>query len=169
MISVFGLSLSMPENQNIIHSFYSAFQRKDSMAMGTLYHEDATFEDPAFGKLSSDQAKSMWAMLVARGGENLKIEFEIIHEDAKSAQVIWQAWYEFSKTKRPVHNVITASFDIKDGKIIKHVDKFSFWKWSRMALGTPGLLLGWSPLIKNKVRKESLKILHRYMTAEKIN
>lgn len=31
-------------------------------------------------------------------------------------------------------------------------------KWSKMALGTPGLLLGWTSFLKNKVRKEYEKL-----------
>ncbi|HPM68974.1 MAG TPA: nuclear transport factor 2 family protein, partial [Piscinibacter sp.] len=29
------------------------------------------------------------------------------------------------------------------------------WTWSRQALGTPGLLLGWSGFLKDKVRAKA--------------
>ena len=51
----------------------------------------------------------------------------------------------------------------KDGKIIKHVDRFNFWKWSSMALGLPGMLLGFTPIIKNGVRKNVHQLLKKYM------
>ena len=53
-----------------------------------------------------------------------------------------------------VINDIIAEFKIKDGKIIKHQDKFDFYKWSRQALGFPGLFLGWTPFLKNKVSQD---------------
>ena len=43
--------------------------------------------------------------------------------------------------------------EIENGTIIKHTDEFNFYKWSKMALGTPGLLLGWTSFFRNKVRK----------------
>ena len=39
----------------------------------------------------------------------------------------------------------------KDDKIIKHVDKFNFWRWSRQSLGPVGLVLGWTPMLRKKV------------------
>lgn len=150
-------------DNSIIYPFYEAFQKKDANTMRSFYHKDATFEDPAFGKLHSAQVKSMWSMLIERGGKDFKLEFEITREDENSAEAVWQAWYVFSKTKRPVHNIIKASFKFKDGKIIEHIDQFNFWRWSRMALGVPGILLGWTPIIKNKVAAESLKMLSKFM------
>lgn len=153
----------MPNKNSIIDSFYSAFQENNADAMNALYHADATFEDPAFGKLNALQVKAMWSMLIERGGKDLKIEFKIIHEDEQSGQAIWQAWYVFSKTKRPIHNVIRANFKFENGEIIDHQDQFDFWKWTRMALGAPGILMGWTPFLRNKVRNESLRLLSKYM------
>jgi hypothetical protein len=30
-----------------------------------------------------------------------------------------------------------------------------FWPWSRQALGAPGLLLGWTPLLRAKVQRQA--------------
>ncbi|MCB0245996.1 MAG: nuclear transport factor 2 family protein, partial [Anaerolineae bacterium] len=61
------------------------------------------------------------------------------------------------------HNRIDASFRFQDGKIIQHRDSFSFWRWSSMALGPVGMLLGWSPLVKNKVRRQAAHNLERFI------
>jgi hypothetical protein len=66
-------------------------------------------------------------------------------------------------TGRRVHNKIDATFQFQDGKIIRHHDRFNFWKWSFMALGPVGLFLGWSPFIKNKVRKQAAKNLEKFI------
>ena len=52
-----------------------------------------------------------------------------------------------------------AAFRFEDGLIIDHRDSFDFWKWTRMALGVPGTLLGWSPIVQGKVRKQSKLLL----------
>ena len=37
---------------------------------------------------------------------------------------------------------ISTAYEFKDGKIIKHTDKFDFYRWSRQALGLMGWVLG---------------------------
>ena len=51
-------------------------------------------------------------------------------------------------------NDVRATFRIEDGLIVDHVDGFSFWKWSRQALGTKGLLLGWTPFLRAQGRRD---------------
>ena len=38
-------------------------------------------------------------------------------------------------------------------KIVKHVDDFNMWKWTRMALGLPGMLLGWSSFLERALHR----------------
>jgi hypothetical protein len=62
-----------------------------------------------------------------------------------------------------VHNRIDATFSFDgQGRIASHRDRFNFWRWSRQALGLPGLLLGWSGGLRNKVRQQAAKNLARY-------
>lgn len=131
--------------------------------MTALYSEKATFQDPAFGVLSAEEVRAMWTMLLKSGGSDLDITFEIVHENENSGEAIWHAKYLFGKDKRTVHNIINAKFRFEGGKIIQHVDQFDFWRWSRMALGFTGLLLGWTPFLKNKVRIQAKSRLKKYM------
>jgi hypothetical protein len=63
-----------------------------------------------------------------------------------------------------VNNSIDAQFEFgSDGRIVRHRDRFDFWRWSRQALGTPGLLLGWSPMLRNQVRERAGGNLRRFM------
>jgi hypothetical protein len=78
----------------------------------------------------------------------------------------WEAWYTFSRTGRKVHNIIDASFEFKDGKILVHQDTFDFWRWTRQALGMPGILLGWTPFMRNKVRVTARNGLKKFMGEE---
>ena len=71
----------------------------------------------------------------------------------------WDARYTFSATGRKVLNRIDASFEFRDGLIVRHVDRFPFWTWARQALGAPGLLLGWSGFLRAKVRATAAKNL----------
>jgi uncharacterized protein len=151
------------ENRNLIERFYRAFQQRDGAAMAACYHGAATFRDPVF-ELEGARIGAMWKMLTSRGAD-LRVEFSNVSADAASGSADWQAWYSFSATGRPVHNIINARFRFADGLIVEHVDTFNFWRWSRQALGTVGVLLGWSPMLRAKVRSEAARALDRYVSA----
>lgn len=150
------------ENTQIIQHFYESFARNDAGGMVSCYHDEIEFTDPAFGTLKGTDAKNMWRMLIENGKGNIKIDFKNVKADAEKGSADWIAEYIFSKTGRKVVNKIHAEFEFKDGKIIRHVDDFDAWKWSKQALGIPGLLLGWTPLMKNKIRQTALAALRKY-------
>ncbi|MDB5894551.1 MAG: snoaL-like protein, partial [Rhodoferax sp.] len=37
--------------------------------------------------------------------------------------------------------------------------------WSRQALGAPGMLLGWTPMLRNKVRAQAAANLRKFLAA----
>jgi ketosteroid isomerase-like protein len=150
-------------NEELIKSFYTAFDRKDYKTMQQSYSDDAHFSDPVFQNLTVGEAKAMWQMLIT-SAKDLRISVTDIKADESSGSCRWDAYYTFSTTGRKVHNIIHASFQFRNGKIAKHVDRFDFYRWTRMALGTSGLLLGWSPLIQNAVRKKAMGNLKKFMT-----
>lgn len=152
----------MHPNAALIQQFYMAFGAKNYRAMQQAYHPDATFSDPVFQKLSSKEVKAMWQMLIT-SAKDLEIGCSDISADEKRGRCVWQARYTFTATGRKVHNIIHASFEFKEGKIVRHNDHFDLWRWSRMALGAPGVLLGWSPLIRNKVKKTARRRLEKFM------
>ena len=103
----------------------------------------------------------MWRMLVARATD-LVIRFYVKRADDTRGAAHWDADYTFVKTGRKVGNRIDAEFEFQDGLIRRHKDHFDFWRWSRMALGAPGVLLGWSPVIRNAVRKQAAEGLEAF-------
>jgi len=152
----------MNSNEQIIEEFYAAFANSNPETMASCYHPEIVFEDPAFGKLHGKDASDMWHMLIERAKGNLEIEFSNINADANKGSAEWIATYNFSKTNRKVVNKIKASFEFKDGLIIKHTDDFDFYNWSKQALGTTGLLLGWSFFLHKKVQNQALESLRKY-------
>ena len=144
----------------LIARFYEAFGRRDGDAMAACYAPDARFSDPVFPGLTGAEPGAMWRMLAGRS-EDLQVE--LVEHDAESAH--WRATYTFTQTGRPVVNDVHASFEFADGLIAEHVDDFSFWRWSRQALGTPGLLLGWTPLLRAAVRRRARAGLDEFMAS----
>jgi hypothetical protein len=152
----------MHPNAALIDRFYKAFAAKDSATMAACYHDRVRFSDPVFPNLEGERARGMWKMLVARG-KDLRVEHSGVEADDISGKAHWDAYYSFGPQQRKVHNSIDARFKFQDGLIIEHVDSFDLWKWTRMALGVPGVLLGWSPMIQGKVRKQAGSGLDQWM------
>jgi ketosteroid isomerase-like protein len=150
-------------NQQIIEQLYSSFQAGDAAGMVACYHPEATFEDPAFGKLHGQEVGQMWTMLLERAKGHLDITYSDIRAGDEYGAAYWEAKYPFSRTGRPVHNKIHSHFIFKDGKIFEQKDTFSLWQWASMALGLPGKLLGFMPFFRKKIQEQSRGMLRRYM------
>lgn len=101
--------------------------------------------------------------MLCERGKDLRIEFRDVDADGSSGHAHWEAWYTFSATKRPVHNIIDARFEFRDGKIVRHRDSFDFPAWASQALGPMGMLLGWSSFLKNRVRAKAAAGLGAFM------
>jgi ketosteroid isomerase-like protein len=153
----------MHPNATIINQFYEAFKRKDYATMQGLYHEEATFTDPVFQQLNAREVRAMWEMLIG-AGRDLEISWQDVTAEAEGGRCRWDATYTFSRTGRKVHNIIRATFVFREGKIIQHTDVFDFWRWSRQALGVTGILLGWTGIIRNKVRRTARKGIDNFMS-----
>lgn len=152
----------MHPNTALIHRFYDSFAALDAAGMKACYHPDVVFHDPAFGELRGAEAGAMWAMLCGRA-KDLQVTASDMHADDARGRAHWDARYTFAQTGRTVLNRIDAEFAFRDGLIVRHTDRFGFWRWARQALGPIGLLLGWTPLIRNKVRSNARAGLRKFM------
>lgn len=155
------------DNKALIDTFYRAFAAADPEGMAACYHPDIVFEDPAFGRLHGSDAGDMWRMLIKSNKGQMKVTHGNVRADDKTGAADWVAEYIFSQTGRPVVNRVSAKFEFKDGKIIRHTDTFDVWKWSRQAMGATGLFLGWTPFLRNKIRQRTAGLLARYKAANR--
>ena len=152
----------MHPNEELIQKFYAAFQARDADGMCACYHPNVIFSDPVFGRLPASRATVMWHMLCGRA-KDLQISFKDIQANAETGTAHWEAQYTFGKTRRPVHNIIDATFVFRENLIVQHDDAFDVWKWTRMALGPMGLLLGWTPWLRSTVRRDARRGLDAFI------
>jgi ketosteroid isomerase-like protein len=156
----------MHPNHQLITRFYTAFQQGDHKTMGACYHPQATFRDTVFDLKTVDEIRAMWEML-CRQSKDFSLSFNAVKADDVAGSAHWEAHYTFSKTGRHVHNIIDADFNFRDGLIVSHRDHFGFWRWSRQALGLPGLLLGFTPLLQRRVQATARQSLDTFMQRQK--
>jgi ketosteroid isomerase-like protein len=152
-------------NDALIQRFYAAFGKLDGAAMSECYAPGARFSDPVFQGLHGDEPGAMWRMLTGRAKDfNVTL---VGHEaDDKRGGAHWTADYTFAATGRRVHNDVHASFRFHNGLIADHEDTFAFHAWARQALGPAGLLLGWTPMLQSKVRRQARAGLDEFIAGE---
>ncbi|RZI88616.1 MAG: nuclear transport factor 2 family protein [Variovorax sp.] len=158
-------------NEQTIHRFYEAFARLDADTMAACYAPDAKFDDEAFSLRGAREIGGMWKMLCsatqAKGADVWKLSWRDVRADGNTGQAHWDAHYRFSATGRLVDNSIDARFTFTpDGLFATHKDTFPFWTWSRQALGAPGLLLGWTPMLRQKVRATAAANLSGFLARQ---
>ena len=156
--------MSAEDNKQLIERFYAAFDRRDGDAMAACYAPDARFTDPVFPGLTGAEPGAMWRMLTGRS-DDLRVELLEHEADAESGSAHWRATYTFTQTGRPVVNDVHARFRFADGLIAEHEDDFSFHRWSRQALGAPGLLLGWTPVLRGATQRKARAGLDQFLAA----
>ncbi len=152
-------------NDELIQRFYAAFGERRGDPMAACYAPGAHFSDPVFPDLNGDEPGQMWRMLTA-ASDDLRIELVEHEAGDESGSARWQAHYTFTETGRPVRNDVRARFRFEDGLIADHRDDFDFHAWSRQALGLPGLLLGWTPIVRGAVRRRAAARLERFIAAD---
>ena len=151
----------MHPHEALIREFYAAFARRDAEGMARCYHPDVFFSDPVFPALRGQAAGDMWRMLLSRASD-LEVTLDSASADDDGGRAQWTARYTFSRTGRKVVNVIRGMYAFRDGKIVRHYDRFSFWRWASQALGPIGALLGWFAPLKWKVRKDAARSLEKF-------
>jgi len=153
----------MQNNEQLIRNFYTAFQKLDDESMVSNYADDIVFFDPVFGLLQGNEARAMWKML-CKSAKDFSLTYStIIHLDEEYSTCEWIATYTFSKTGNKVINNGKAYMKFSNGKIIEHSDGFSLYKWSKQALGLPGVLFGWNSFFQNKIKKQAQNNLRNFI------
>ena len=155
----------MHPHEKLVRDFYAAFARRDGDAMARCYHADIVFTDAVFPLLKGAEAAAMWRMLTSRA-QDFSLELTAVHAEDDGATAHWEAHYLFSATGRHVHNRVDAMFAFRNGLIVRHVDRFSFWRWAAQALGPAGVLLGWFPPLKWMVRRQARKGLDQFLNRQ---
>jgi ketosteroid isomerase-like protein len=149
-----------------IDRLYVALNAGDGEAMATCYTADATFEDPAFGRLTDGAGQDMWRMLTARAGDlSVELVDRSASDDGTAGAAHWVADYTFTQTGRKVHNDIRATFVFRDGLIAEHRDAFDLRSWAAQALGPVGKVMGLTPLLKIVIRRKTAGQLETFRAA----
>ena len=143
----------MADPEATIRRLYAALAAGDGDAMAACYTGDASFEDPAFGRLEGAEVGAMWRMLAARS-TGVEVELREHAATPTTGNANWVAHYRFGPQQRPVVNDVHTSYRFApDGRIAEQVDRFDLARWGAQAMGPVQGLLGHTPLLGVLLRR----------------
>lgn len=114
-------SFSSAAPKDVAMKFYEAFLSKDPEAMAGLYADDVHFKDIIFDARGKDDAMHIWRTLMRN--PTIQGTPEFIKQDGDTAHVRVKVKYVFSQTQRPVEREFVAKLQVRDGKIVSHVER----------------------------------------------
>ena len=157
-------------NLRTIEQLYAAFERCDGDAMQAFYAPQATFDDAVFSLHGAHEIGGMWRMLCRSARKRSRDAWQLaaggFEVEGERGRAHWEATYLYGSADRRVHNSVDAEFEFgADGFILRHHDHFDFRPWAHQALGWPGQLLGWSPLLQRFVRRQAADKLARFLAS----
>ena len=155
-----------------IVDFYAAFKRLDPAAMRAAYAPGACFSNPLFQLQGTEEIGALWAMVCAaidrKRVDQWRLEVSEVEATAHCGRARCQPHWRIRASGRVVQGVTDAEFSFdRDGRILSHVERFSFWHWSRQALGLRGALLGWTPLWRDRVGAWARQSLRGYLPSHR--
>ncbi|MFT3710409.1 MAG: nuclear transport factor 2 family protein [Archangium sp.] len=137
--------------RDVVSQFYAAFEHKNVDAMEQLYAPNLKFKDAIFEFGDRAGTTHMWRNLF-KTDPNAKLKFTIDSADGPNVKGHWVADYHVNG--RPVHNEVSTTMKVVDGKITEHRDDFDWKKWAPQAFPAGKLftLPGLDSLAKALVR-----------------
>lgn len=140
-----------------VETYWDALANKAATTMASCYAPGATFQDPVFNLQGVGIGKMRQNLFGS--ASDLQIQTDPLTVDGNKATGTWHASYTCTMAGRMVHYTNHSTFEAQDGVIVAQQDHFNLWKWTRMALGSNGKVLGCTPLVRKKVRTMATKRL----------
>lgn len=151
-----------------VQDFFDALARLDAYALAQCYAPSARFEDAAWSLQGTEAIAAMWEMICddtrRLGADVWRLECLRIRGTRHRCKVDWRLSHRDPATGRLIHQRMESRFLLtRDGRIDFHENRFSLWRWSRQARGLSGWLLGWTPIMRQRVRHDAAQRLDRYL------
>lgn len=149
----------------LVQDYFEAFQKGDWKTMSRSYASNATFKDPIFPKgLKGSQIGAAWGDITQNLRPKVTFSNIEVHGDLVTAK--WSAKYPLKLPvfgTNQIDNDITATFRIKDGKIVEHIEHFDMNEYIQEATGLRGLSFLVRPLVRNRIRAGALENMASFL------
>jgi ketosteroid isomerase-like protein len=149
----------MHPHETLVRRFYACLAARDAEGAAACYHAEIFFSDPLFPRLRGEAAADLWRM---RFEPEKKREVRLLEAsgDADGAMARWSMREELGGRTVVTHG--RAMFAFRAGRISRHYDQFSLWRWASQALGPAGGAFGWFGPFRWALRRRAARALERF-------
>lgn len=153
---------AMHPHEALIRRFYARLAARDAEGALACYHPEVFFSDPLHPRLRGEAACDLWRLRLA--GEGFaRITLEAASGDADEGLARWSA--AGVVRGRPVAIRGRSMFAFREGRIVRHYDHYSLWRWTAQAFGAVGAALGWFGPFRWALRSRATRALERFSAA----
>jgi ketosteroid isomerase-like protein len=152
----------MHPHEALVRRFFDRLAAHDAEGAAACYHPDVFYSDPLFPRVRGALAADLWRMRLTELPE-LAVRLEEACGDAQGALARWELHY--AADGRRIAVAVRSMFAFRDGRIARHYDHFSLWRWAARAHGTAGAALGWFGPYRWAVRRRFSRALERFSDA----
>lgn len=129
----------------VAERYVTALNARDQPALDALYAKDARFDDNVFHFKNSAGIVGMWNKLPA----DARVQHQIVGVDGNTVQAKL-AW-DYTLVGKKVHNDVTSTLTIVDGKITNQQERFDFGTWAHQLVPLPRALLNFAEPVLTKL------------------
>jgi len=151
---------------DVLNTFLRALAQRDVEAMIRCYTTTATYHSPIFPQVEGDTLTATWQWFCAKAPDLTMVVDEQAFE-ANTARVQWTATYTFPKTGRPVVQVTDSIFVFEGPQLCRHEDRFDLHRWSHMALGPLGRVLGGRRWLQRSLQRAAAERVARFQERQR--
>jgi ketosteroid isomerase-like protein len=152
----------MHPHEALVRQFYASLAARDPEAAARCYHADVFYSDPLHPRLRGAAALDLWRLRLAEDAFAMRLEEA--SGDGEGGLARWTM--RSIRRGRDVAIEGRAMFAFRDGRIARHYDHFSLWRWSAQALGPAGRALGWLGPFRWALRQRAARALERFRAGD---
>lgn len=149
----------MHPQEALVRRFFDRLAAADAAGAAACYHPDVFYSDPLFPRLHGARAADLWRMRLEELPD-LAIRLEDASGDADGAFARWVLAY--TARGRRIAVPVRSMFAFREGRISRHYDHFSLWRWAAQAHGLAGAALGWFGPWRWALRQRFARSLERF-------
>lgn len=154
----------MHSHYDLIRRFYGCLASGDAEGAVACYHPDVLFSDPLFPRLRGEAAADLLRMRLAPGTAR-DVRLLEVSGEADGVTARWTA--REAIRGRTVITQGRSMFAFREGRISRHYDHFSLWRWAARSLGPAGAALGWFGPLRWALRQRAARSLERFSAARR--
>jgi len=152
----------MHPHEALVRRLFDRLAAHDAEGVAACYHPDVFYSDPLFPRLRGTAAADLWRLRFERL-DRLEIRLDEASGDADGALARWRLAYRAGE--RRVSVPVRSMFAFRGGRIARHYDHFSLWRWGAQAHGRLGAALGWFGPFRWAARHRHGRELERFSDA----